>query len=99
MSMFLYLRDLVASKRENPGDDLLSALVQASDEEGSLDERELVIMAATLLIAGHETTVSMIGMCAFTRRRHPEQRRRLQEHPGELEQPGGALLRFHPTGA
>lgn len=98
LSMFAYLRDLVAVKRENPGDDLLSALVHASDAEGSLDERELVIMAATLLIAGHETTVSMIGMCVLTLLRHPDQLQRLREHPEELEHAVEELLRINPIG-
>ncbi len=98
MSLFMYLRDLVAAKRANPGEDLLSALVTASDEQGSLDERELVIMAATILIAGHETTVSMIGMCMLTLLRHPDQMQRLREHPQELEHAVEELLRINPIG-
>ncbi|MHA6763591.1 cytochrome P450 [Streptacidiphilus sp. PAMC 29251] len=56
-----YLAALVSSKRKQPGDDLLSALAGAD-----LDERELLTMAMTLLIAGHETTAGMIGSSVLT---------------------------------
>lgn len=51
-----YLAGLVASKRRNPGDDLLSDLVQARDAGDKLSEEELVVFGVTLLIAGYHTT-------------------------------------------
>jgi cytochrome P450 len=51
---------LLAAKRSEPADDLLSALISARGEEDSLPEPELVSMAF-LLVAGHETTVNLIG--------------------------------------
>ncbi|HWG14317.1 MAG TPA: cytochrome P450 [Streptosporangiaceae bacterium] len=57
-----YLAGLVEAKRRDPGDDLMSELVQVADEDdGRLDLRELVITAMALLVAGHETTANMIG--------------------------------------
>ncbi|MCM6776400.1 cytochrome P450 [Nocardia sp. CDC159] len=59
--MSRYLRDLVADKRMRPGEDLLSGLVQVSDEGDQLTAEELVAMAFLLLVAGHETTVNLIA--------------------------------------
>jgi nocardicin N-oxygenase len=98
MEMFGYLGKLVQRKREEPGDDLMSALVHAHDEEGSLSEMELIIMGITLLVAGHETTVSMIGTCVLTLLRHPEHMAALRERPELLEHAVEELLRINPIG-
>ncbi|MGW0853709.1 cytochrome P450 family protein [Streptomyces sp. NPDC002690] len=69
-----YLSGLIAAKRENPGDDLLSALVHTVDEGGDrLTEDELVSLAFLLLVAGHETTVNTIGNAVRALFVHPEQ--------------------------
>ena len=56
-----YLRKLIASKREDPADDLVSDLVRAHVDGESLDAEELMGMIAILLSAGHETTTNLIG--------------------------------------
>lgn len=56
-----YFTALLAAKRHEPADDLLSALISARDEGDRLSENELVAMAFLLLVAGHETTVNLIG--------------------------------------
>jgi cytochrome P450 len=56
-----FVRDLIARRRAQPGDDLLSQLVEAELQGDRLDEDELVGLAVLLLVAGHETTVSLIG--------------------------------------
>jgi cytochrome P450 len=56
-----YIRALVADKRVIPGDDLLSALIASRDGHDRLSEDELTSMVVLLLIAGHETTVNLIG--------------------------------------
>ncbi|MEV8396899.1 cytochrome P450 [Streptomyces niveus] len=96
--MIGYLGELVKRKREEPTDDLMGALVVASDEEGSLNEYELIVMAATILVAGHETTVSMIGKIVLTLLRHPEQMAVLREHPEKLDHAIEELLRVNPIG-
>ncbi|WP_367045420.1 cytochrome P450 [Streptomyces sp. Je 1-332] len=98
MSMVTYLGELVQRKREEPAGDLMSALVSARDEEGSLSEQELITMGITLLVAGHETTVSMIGTCVLTLLRHPEQLAALREHPERMEHAVEELLRINPIG-
>jgi cytochrome P450 len=56
-----YLHDLIAAKREQPADDLTSALVAARDGSDQLSEDELTSMMYLLLVAGHETTVNLIA--------------------------------------
>ncbi len=60
-SMVAYLRDLIAERRAHGGDDLLSGLIRVRDDQDRLSEEELSSMAFLLLIAGHETTVNLIG--------------------------------------
>ncbi|MEV0850145.1 cytochrome P450 [Streptomyces sp. NPDC049954] len=67
------LRDLVQEKRHHPGDDLTTALVHARDEEQGLTEQELVDSLFLLLIAGHETSVHMLGHALVHLLRHPDQ--------------------------
>jgi cytochrome P450 len=56
-----YTRELLAQRRERPGEDLLSGLISARDDQDRLSEDELTSMVFLLLIAGHETTVNLIG--------------------------------------
>ncbi|MGZ9935568.1 cytochrome P450 family protein [Streptomyces sp. NC-S4] len=82
--MTAYLLELVAAKAEDPGEDLLSALIRTRDEDGGrLSPDELIGMAFLLLVAGHETTVNLIGNGV----------RALLAHPGQL-----AALRADPDG-
>ena len=59
--MVTYIRALIAERRRAPGEDLLSGLIQVRDDEDRLSEDELSSMVFLLLIAGHETTVNLIG--------------------------------------
>jgi hypothetical protein len=60
-SMDEFLSDVIAYRRRNLGDDLLSALIQAEEEGDRLSEAELRSFVTLLYIAGHETTVNLIG--------------------------------------
>ncbi|MBD3554720.1 cytochrome P450 family protein [Streptomyces sp. SP18CM02] len=73
-----YLAELIHRKRENPGDDLISGLIRASDHGEHLTENEAAAMAFILLFAGFETTVNLIGNGMYALLRHPEQRARLE---------------------
>lgn len=58
----IYLAKLIEAKRAEPGDDLLSELINVTDsEDGRLDMVELIVTAMAILVAGHETTANMIG--------------------------------------
>ncbi|HET6359809.1 cytochrome P450 [Streptomyces sp.] len=73
-----YLAELIHRKREEPGDDLISGLIRASDHGEHLTENEAAAMAFILLFAGFETTVNLIGNGVYALLRNPEQRERLQ---------------------
>ncbi|WP_127500667.1 cytochrome P450 family protein [Actinoplanes solisilvae] len=60
-AMVAYIRALLAARRTDPGDDLLSGLIEVRDSADRLSEHELISMVFLLLIAGHETTVNLIG--------------------------------------
>lgn len=89
-----YLRGLVADRRREPRDDLLSDLVVAVDEGDRLTEDELVATSINLLFAGHETTTNLIGNGTLSLLRHPDQldvlRRQPHLIPGAVEE----LLRY-----
>jgi cytochrome P450 len=89
-----YLADLIALRRRQPGDDLLSALIEAEEGGAGLDHDELVATAMLLLIAGHETTANLIGNGMLALLRHPRQLEQLRRDPG-LDRPAvDELLRF-----
>jgi cytochrome P450 len=89
-----FVRELVVAKRAAPSDDLLSALVAARDGTDRLTEHELTSMAFLLLIAGHETTVNLIGNGMHTLLTHPEQLALLRAEPERLPGAVEELLRF-----
>jgi cytochrome P450 len=76
-----YVRELVATRRARPAADLLSTLVEATDEDGVLSDSELIAMAVLVLVAGTETTVSLIGTTIYALLAHSEARQRLNEAP------------------
>ncbi|KOU84369.1 MULTISPECIES: cytochrome P450 family protein [Streptomyces] len=83
--MTSYLSGLVAAKAGEPGDDLLSALIRTRDEDGDqLSPDELIGMAFLLLVAGHETTVNLIGNGVRALLDHPEQLAALRADPDGL---------------
>src|SRR5688572_8222255 len=90
-----YMRGLVADKRSNPGDDLLSGLVLAETEGDKLSENELLSMIFVLIVAGHETTVNLIANGTLALFEHPEQRARLRENPGLLKPAIEEMLRYY----
>jgi cytochrome P450 len=89
-----YIRKLVKARRSSPRDDLVTALVQAEEEGARLDEDELVSMVFLLLIAGHETTVNLIGNGMLALLRHSDQMKRLRDEPGMIKVAVEELLRF-----
>jgi cytochrome P450 len=93
-AMTQYLTGLIAGKRAEPADDMMTALVQATDEGDHLSETELVAMAFLLLVAGHETTVNLIGNGVYALLRNPEQLAKLQADPTLLPGAVEEFLRF-----
>ncbi|WP_077798291.1 cytochrome P450 [Streptomyces sp. JHA26] len=91
-----YFQTLTRHRRENPGDDLISALATARDGDELLDDQELTVMAMVLLITGQDTTTYQIGNIAYTLLTRPEELAMLRADPGMLPQAIEELLRFIP---
>jgi cytochrome P450 len=89
-----YLRGLVAWRRARPGDDLLTALLQAEEAGDRLSPDELLAMVVLLLIAGHETTVNLIAGGTLALLEHPDQLARLRDDPSLIAPAVEELLRF-----
>jgi cytochrome P450 len=96
--LFGYFTQTVARKRERPGDDLLSALVAASDEQERLSEEEVVFLAVGLLIGGHESTINAISLSALQLLRQPAQAERIRADPGLIDSAVEELLRYQTLG-
>lgn len=94
--MSAYFRARFAALRSAPGDDLLTALVQAREREDRLSEDELLANALLLLAAGHETTTNLIGNGLRALLLHPDQWARLRENPSLLPSAVEEALRFDP---
>jgi cytochrome P450 len=89
-----YLDDLFAQRRAEPADDLVSALVRAEDEGDRLTENELTSMVVLLIVAGHETTVSLITNAVYVLLTHREALDSLRADPELLPGAVEELLRF-----
>ncbi|HEX2823229.1 MAG TPA: cytochrome P450 [Streptosporangiaceae bacterium] len=93
-AMVHYFMALLAAKRQEPADDLLSALILARDEGDRLDENELLSMMFLLLVAGHETTVNLIASGTLALLLNPGELGRLRADPSLLAGAVEELLRY-----
>ncbi|MCB0041588.1 MAG: cytochrome P450 [Caldilinea sp.] len=89
-----YLRVLFAQRRAEPRADLVTALLEAEDAGDRLSEQELFSMVVLLIVAGHETTVGLIGNAALTLMQHPEQMQALRNDPALTPLAVEEILRY-----
>ncbi len=89
-----YLNLLSEEKRKHPKNDLISALIQIEEAGERLSEEELLPMVFMLLIAGHETTVNLIGNGVLALLQHPEQLEKLKSEPSLITSAVEELLRY-----
>jgi cytochrome P450 len=94
-ALMSYIGELIAAKRQRPGDDILSHLAQATVNGSPAPDEGVLGNGMLLLIAGHETTANMIALSAVTLLAHPGQLTLLREDPGLIDQAVEELLRFH----
>ena len=91
-----YLRDLIARRRVDPGEDLMSGLIHVEESGDQLTEEEIVATCNLLLIAGHETTVNLIANAVLALLRHPEQWAALRDDPQRVSAVVEETLRYDP---
>jgi cytochrome P450 len=95
MSDFVgYLHELFERRRSDPGEDLVSALLQVKDGGDTLSEQELFSMVVLLIVAGHETTVNLIGNAVLALLEHPEQLAELRRDPAQMPRAIEEFLRY-----
>jgi cytochrome P450 len=94
IQMNAYLADVVAHRRQHLGDDLLSALIMAEEAGDRLSQAELLSFVVLLYVAGHETTVNLIGNGTLALLRNPDQRRLWAADPSLDTNAVDELLRF-----
>jgi cytochrome P450 len=76
-----YFRQLIAERRAEPRDDLVSNLIAAYDEGDRLSEQELIDFCFVLLVGGHETTTNFLANTLLALNEHPEAYAQLQGRP------------------
>jgi cytochrome P450 len=89
-----YFRAIAVKRRLSPGNDLISALVQAEEEGGRLSEDELYSTLVLLLVAGNETTTNLIGNGMLALLNHPDEMRRVWEDSTFVPSAVEEMLRY-----
>jgi len=89
-----YFRTQIPERRRQPRTDLLSALIAAEEKGDRLTEGELLAMCVLLFVAGHETTVNLIGNGMLALLRHPDELRRLRADPTLIPSAVEEILRY-----
>ncbi len=93
-AFFSYIQALLEEKRVHPGNDLTTRLVQVEENGEQLDEIELVSMIFLLIVAGHETTVNLLGNGTLALLQHPNQLQLLRHDPTLITAAVEELLRY-----
>jgi cytochrome P450 len=89
-----YLTQLLARKRAAPAEDLVTDLVRAADQDGALSEQEMLSTIFQLVVAGHDTTTSLIGNATVALLLHPEQRDAVVADPALAPRAVEEILRW-----
>jgi cytochrome P450 PksS len=95
LAFMSYIRRLIKLRRADPQDDLTSALIQAQEAGDQLSEDEMVGMIFLLLVAGHETTVNLIGNGMLALLENRDQLEKLQHDPSLIKSGVEELLRYY----
>lgn len=91
-----YMRQLIAERRANPRDDMMTGLALGTGPAGRMEDETLVSSMILLLLAGHETTVNLLGNSMLTLLRHPQELQKLREHPERVPLVIEEVLRYEP---
>lgn len=89
-----YLRELVAQRRKEPKDDLISALVMAEDQGDSFTQEELFSMCVLLIFAGHETTTNLISNGILAPLNNPSELAKLRQNPSLIVPAIEEIIRY-----
>ncbi len=99
LEFIMYFHEMFDRRRAEPQDDLLTGLVTAKEAGDQLDPQELLSMVFLLLVAGHETTVNLIGNGTLALLEHPDQMAKLKADPALMKPALEEMLRYNgPVG-
>ncbi len=94
VGMAAVFRDVVAARRERAGDDLVSRMVRAQEEDDRLTDLEIISLCTQLMVAGNVTTTDLIGNGLYALLTHPEQLAKLKSRPELVESAVEEMLRY-----
>jgi len=94
LSFVQYFASLIEDRRQKPGDDLLSRLIQAEEQGDMLTQGELLSTCILLLVAGHETTVNLISGGALALLERPDQLTLVRDDPAVIRSGVEEMLRY-----
>ncbi len=89
-----YMTDVIAERRQNPGDDLISTLIDSGEGEGILEPEQVISFASLMLAAGSETTTNLIGNAVLALLRNPDQLERVRRDPELVDKVVEETLRY-----
>jgi cytochrome P450 PksS len=95
MEFVQYVNELIEERRAEDKGDILSALVSAEEDGDQLEHMELLSMVFLLLVAGHETTVNLIGNGTLALMQNPDAMQQLQENPSLIRSAVEEMLRYN----
>jgi len=95
--LFEYSRGIIRERRANPGDDFLTQLVQASDNDGALSDAELLDIIVLAIFGGIDTTRNQLGLGIQMFIEHPDQWEKLARNPELSAQAVEEVMRVRPT--
>ncbi len=94
LSFVQYFASLIEERRRQPGDDLLTRLIQAEEQGDALTQGELLSTCILLLVAGHETTVNLISGGALALMERPDQLALVRDDPAVVRGAVEEMMRF-----
>jgi len=92
--MSAYFKEIIQLRRSHPGTDVISLMITAHDEHGSLNEDELIATCMLILFGGHETTTNLLGNAVVALLDHPDQLQRLKSDPDLITLAVEEFLRY-----
>jgi cytochrome P450 len=97
VSLVRYMMQLIASKRQEPGADLISELIRSAEQKSNVTDRELVTLCLSLLMAGYDSTVDQITLCVLMLMLTPSLMKKLSSNPELVPGVTEEMLRLNPA--
>jgi len=94
LGMSSAFRSVIAARRERPGDDLVSAMVRAQEDDDRLSDLEIISLCTQLMVAGNVTTTDLIGNGMYALLTHPDQLALLRAEPERMDAAVEEMLRY-----